>query len=115
MKAAVDELKSQEDAFTAQLQVLEGKATDESASTVSKNKAAAELAQLKQENPMPLRKAKITQEAALRKVEKERKAVEAAIAALEEQKLKVEQAEKDIQDKVKEAEEFLEQVKKKGK
>jgi hypothetical protein len=36
-----------------------------------RNKAANELAQLKAENPMPLRKAKITQEAALRKVEKQ--------------------------------------------
>ncbi len=49
-----------------------------------------ELAQLKQEDPLPLRKAKVTQEAALRKVEKERKAAEAATAALEEQTRNVE-------------------------
>jgi hypothetical protein len=34
---------------------------------------------LKQEDPMPLRKAKITQEAVLRKVEKERKLAEVMI------------------------------------
>lgn len=37
-------------------------------SQVAKSKAAAELAQAKQEDPLPLRKAKITQEAALKKV-----------------------------------------------
>lgn len=45
---------------------------------------------MKQEDPLPLRRAKVTQEAALRKVEKERKAAEAATAALEEQTRNVE-------------------------
>jgi hypothetical protein len=43
---------------------------------VARNKAAAELAQVKNENPLPLRRAKITQDAALRKVEKDGKAAE---------------------------------------
>jgi len=81
LRAAVDDLKSQEDAYQSQLKELERKSQDSSASTVAKSKAANELAQLKGENPLPLRKAKITQEAALRKVEKERKAAEAATAA----------------------------------
>jgi len=70
---------------------------------------------------MPLRKAKITQEAALRKVEKERKAVEAAKESakmareqLEKQKAELEVAENDCRQKLQEAEEFLEDVKKKG-
>jgi hypothetical protein len=83
VKAAVDDLKKQEDTFANQMKTLEQKSTDPSGGTVSKSKAAAELAQLKQENPLPLRKAKITQEAALRKVEKERKAQEAATAVAE--------------------------------
>lgn len=57
LRTAIDELKSQEDSYKQAIQNLEGKATDPNASTVQKNKAAAELAQLKQEDPMPLRKA----------------------------------------------------------
>lgn len=60
-RAAVDELKSQEDKYNKQVSDLEAKSKDANASTVSKNKAAAELAQLKQEDPLPLRKAKISQ------------------------------------------------------
>jgi len=73
LKAAVDDLHNQEQAYNNQIKNFEAKSTDQSASLVSRNKAANELAQLKQENPLPLRKAKITQEAALRRVEKERK------------------------------------------
>ena len=43
-------------------------------------KAKNELAQLKGEDPLPLRRAKITQEAALRKVQKQRKLAEDAEA-----------------------------------
>ena len=66
LRAAVDDLKKQEDAYKGQISTLEAKAHDANASTVSKNKAAAELAQLKQEDPLPLRRAKITNESALR-------------------------------------------------
>jgi len=71
----------QEEEYKNKVSVLEAKAQDSSLSTVQKSKAVNELAQLKGEDPLPLRKAKITQEAALRKVEKERKAAEAATAA----------------------------------
>jgi myosin heavy subunit len=76
LKVAVKELKAQEDAYNNKIAELEGKVKDLAASTVSKNKAANELAQLKGEDPLPLRRAKITQEAALRKVEKEKKITE---------------------------------------
>lgn len=49
---------------------------------MKKSKASNELAQLKSEDPLPLRRAKITQEAALRKVGKQRLAVEAQENAL---------------------------------
>jgi hypothetical protein len=68
VKAAVEELKKQEDSYNNQISTLEAKTKDPSASTVAKSKAANELAQLKGEDPLPLRKAKITQEASLRKV-----------------------------------------------
>lgn len=48
---------------------------------VQKNKAVQELAQLKAEDPLPLRKAKITQDAAVRKAEKAAKALEEATVA----------------------------------
>jgi len=93
LKGAVEELKRQEDTFNNQVKTLEAKSKDTSGSMVVRNKAAAELSQLKAEDPLPLRKAKITQEAALRKVEKERRVTE---------------------DKLAEAQAYLEEVKKKG-
>ena len=61
MRAAVDELKRQEDSYAIQCSDLETKSKDSGASLVTRNKAANELAQLKQEDPLPLRKAKISQ------------------------------------------------------
>lgn len=83
LKAAVDDLKAQETAYAEKIKTLETKANDASASVVTKNKAANELAQVKSEDPLPLRKAKITQEASLKKTEKERKAAEKATVNLE--------------------------------
>jgi len=81
LRAAVEDLRKQEEDYKHKVSTLEAKSQDSSLSTVQKSKAVNELAQLKGEDPLPLRKAKITQEAALRKVEKERKAAEAATAA----------------------------------
>jgi len=79
-KAALGELKAQEDAYHGQIKVLEQRSNDSSLSTVQKSKAVNELAQLKSQDPLPLRQAKITQEAKVKRVEKERKAQEAATA-----------------------------------
>eukprot|EP01105_Mastigella_eilhardi_P009929 TRINITY_DN232_c0_g1_i1.p2 TRINITY_DN232_c0_g1~~TRINITY_DN232_c0_g1_i1.p2 ORF type:complete len:353 (-),score=153.21 TRINITY_DN232_c0_g1_i1:74-1111(-) len=127
-QAAVDELHMQEQTYQDKISTLEAKANDASATTVSRSRAANELAQVKGEDPLPLRKAKITQEAALRKVQKERKAAEAATAVAEQkiaqaeeatkqaehQAQLVEQAVGDAQTKVDECIEFLEEVKRKG-
>jgi hypothetical protein len=75
-RVAVDEFKKQEDSYQNACKALEARSTDPAVSLVQRNKAGAELAQMKQEDPMPLRKAKISQEACLRRVEKERKATE---------------------------------------
>jgi len=102
-----------------------------------RSKASNLLAQLKQEDPMPIRKAKITQEAALKKMKKERRAgesatdialqaateaekarqaedatkeAEARTEALKLQKLKVEEAFKDADARLKEAMDFLEEA-----
>jgi len=78
LEDAVNELKRQEDEYKHKCETLEAHSKDNSMTIVARNKAANELAQLKAENPLPLRKAKITQEAALRKVQKQKKATEEA-------------------------------------
>jgi len=69
-KAALEELHKQEKEYNDKVSSLEAKSTDSSLSTVQKNKAANELQQLKSEDPLPLRKAKINQGATVRKCEK---------------------------------------------
>jgi len=92
-KKAAAELKAQEDAHAKAIAALEAKAHDEHLGMVARNKAANELAQLKEKDPTPLRKAKITTEAAVRRVD-------AAV--------------KETQNKLKEALDYLEKVKKMG-
>jgi len=125
--AAVNDLKAQEDAYQRQITELTQK-SEQGDSIVAKNKAKQELAQLKQENPLPLRKAKITAEAALRKVEKQRKEVEAVTQKLEEATRELENAKKESEKRTREVEQlvrkteeqmqqaldFLEEVKRKG-
>ena len=93
---------------------LEQKSKDPNASTVARSKAANELAQLKGEDPLPLRKSKITQDAALRKVEKEKKIVAEAIAAAEDKATKVEAAVREAEVKFNEAQEYLQRVQQNG-
>jgi len=106
LKSAVKELQQQEDSYKMKIEDLTRKSTQET-SIVAKNKASQELAQLKQENPLPLRKAKITQEAALRKVEKQRKEVEEATRS-------VEAAVQKTEEKMLEAQNYLQEIKRKG-
>jgi len=73
LAAAVADLAKQEEDYKSQIRALEAKAHDAHLGVVAKGKAGNELAQLKEKDPLPLRKAKITQEAALHAVEKERK------------------------------------------
>jgi len=128
LRKAVEDLASQENAYRTQLEELTKKSTAEGSSTVAKSKAAAELSQLKQEDPLPLRKAKLTQEAALRKVEKQRKEAEfstqqALKRTAESEKLtelvknktkQVERLVRETEQKVFEAQAYLEEIKKKG-
>jgi len=90
LEVAVAELHRQQEAFDSKLASLDAIANDESASTVKKSKASNEAAQMRAEDPLPLRKAKITQEAALRKVEKQQKQVDKAIADNEAKQVQLE-------------------------
>jgi len=114
LQSAVESLRAEETAYNNKVNELTQKSQDASASLVARNKAANELAQVKGEDPLPLRKAKITQEAALRKVEKERKAAEIATAALESRTRQVEAAVVEAEGKLREAEDYLQEVKSRG-
>lgn len=98
LEAALREVKSQE--TTYQGKIADARKRSEEGGAVSRGKASAELAQLLAEDPLPLRKAKITLEAAQKRAEKARapflEATERAEAAF------------------KEAEAYLEEVSKKG-
>jgi len=135
LKAAVDDLDRQEADYKGRIAAAETKANNASLGAVQRNKAKNEVAQLKAEDPLPLRKAKITQEAALKRVQKERQKAEAATkvaegkhtesvaaaaaaaaaeAELEAQTKQLEEAQADLQKKFDEAAEALSAVKKKG-
>lgn len=70
---AADEFEKQEQAYNEKIKKLEDKVNDKNLSTVKRGSVVAKLAALKSEDPLPLRKAKITQGAALKKVKKEKK------------------------------------------
>merc|ERR1712137_3483 len=81
LEAALAEVKAQEDAYNQKKAELERKSTE--GGVVSQNKAKAELAQHLAEDPLPLRRAKITQEAAVKKAERATKAAAEAVVAAE--------------------------------
>lgn len=89
LQKALDELKQEEDAFNKKTEELKAKIEKETG-IVKKNKAQAELSQHMESDPLPLRKAKITCEAAKKKSEKARAEAE---SAAEEMKKKMEEAE----------------------
>lgn len=76
MTAALEEVRAQEDAYNARTEELKKKS--EEGGVVTRNKAKNELAQHLAEDPLPLRKAKITLEAATKRAEKARAPFEAA-------------------------------------
>jgi len=76
LELALGEVQRQEAERDAKTKDLTAKS--QSGGVVSRNKAAAELAQHLAEDPLPLRKAKITLEAAVKKAEKATKAAEEA-------------------------------------
>jgi len=125
LEAALAELKAQEDAYNNKTEELKRKS--EEGGVVSRNKAKNELAQHLGEDPLPLRRAKINQEAAVRKAEKAAKAAAEAVVASEaaaqkaseavqasvEAKAAAEAAVEVARQKVAEAEAYLEEVKSK--
>jgi len=103
------DVKAQESARDARTAELQRKSTE--GGVVQQNKAKNELAQHLAEDPLPLRKAKITLEAALKRAEKARAPFEAATRAAEAARQAAEEALEDASRKVAEAEAYLEEVK----
>jgi len=106
-KAALEELRAQEKAFEDKKAALEKTKNDTSIGIVKRNSAANQLDQMLSEDPLPLRKAKINQAAAVKKSERATKAAEAAEA-------KAEAAVKNAEAKLQEALEFLQRAKASG-
>jgi len=109
LEAALAEVKSQEDAYNSRTEELKQKS--ETGGVVSRNKAANELAQHLAEDPLPLRKAKITLEAARKRAEKTRAPFEAATKEAEAARQIADKALADARAKVQEAENYLNEVK----
>eukprot|EP01101_Sappina_pedata_P011573 TRINITY_DN77_c2_g2_i3.p2 TRINITY_DN77_c2_g2~~TRINITY_DN77_c2_g2_i3.p2 ORF type:complete len:335 (-),score=186.86 TRINITY_DN77_c2_g2_i3:85-1089(-) len=116
--SALADVKSQEDTRNKRTEDLKRKS--EEGGVVSQNKAKNELAQHLAEDPLPLRKAKVTLEAALKKAERARapfeaatKIAEAARHAAEEAVRAADEAVERCRERVKETEDFLEEVKRK--
>ena len=70
VERALADVKAEEDAYNGKIN--DATRRSEEGGVVSRNKAKAELAQLQAEDPLPLRKAKITLEAAQKRAEKAR-------------------------------------------
>jgi len=93
-RAADADLKRQQDEIANKAKSLEAKIANPSTGAVAKGQAVQELAALKGADPLPLRKAKITQEAAVRKVEAERKVAEGERIKAQEVRKKAEEERK---------------------
>merc|ERR1712137_621558 len=109
LEAALAEVKAQEDAYNSKTEELKKKS--ETGGVVSRNKAANELAQHLAEDPLPLRRAKITLEAARKRAEKTRAPFEAATKEAEAARQIADKALADARAKVQEAENYLKEVK----
>jgi len=109
LEAALADVKAKEDEYNNKTELLKKKG--EEGNVVQANKAKAELAQHLQEDPLPLRKAKVTVEAARKKAEKARAPFEAATKLAEAARAKAEEALEQTRKRVDEAEAYLAEVK----
>ena len=106
-KRCLAELHKEEELYNGKCSALEAISNDTTKGVVAKNKAKNELAQLKAEDPLPLRRAKINQGAAVRKSER---AAKIAVDA----RLEAEGALNDAEEAFATAEKFLAEVRSKS-
>jgi len=107
LKQCVDEIEEMEAKRAKKIEKLDLTINDKRKSSVSIGRATLEKEGLLSQDPLPLRKAKITQNAQLKKVKKARKPFKKATAAAE-------AAQKDSEEKNQEALDFLNKLKSKG-
>jgi len=111
LEKSLADLHAQEDAYNKKTEDLTRKS--EEGGVVAQNKAKAELAQHKAEDPLPLRRAKITNEAAVKKAEKATTAAKAAVEAAINAKAEAEKAVEAAKVSLEKAEAYLKEVKNK--
>mmetsp|Transcript_9202 Transcript_9202/g.12414 ORF Transcript_9202/g.12414 Transcript_9202/m.12414 type:complete len:325 (+) Transcript_9202:56-1030(+) len=109
LEAARDDVKRQENAYNQKTEEL--KATSESGGVVSRNKAKVQLEAHLAEDPLPLRKAKLTLEASQKKADKARAPFQQKTAIAEEARKQVEVAVAEAAARMQEAEDFLQAAK----
>jgi DNA polymerase III gamma/tau subunit len=83
LEKALKDLHEQEDAYKKKTEELTTRSEDESTGVVQRNKAKNELSQHLAKDPLPLSRAKITQEAAVKKADKAAQAASDARKAAE--------------------------------
>jgi len=110
LKAALNDLHEQERAYQERIEQLTARSEDTNLGVVQRNKAKNELAQHLAEDPLPLRRAKLTTEAATKKAEKARIASEEAAELAEQARLDSEARASECEAKFDEAQTFLEEI-----
>jgi len=81
---ALNRVKEEEDSFYSKVEELKSKALNQSLGIVQRNKAKAELAVLQTQDPLPLRKARIENEHAIKQYEKMREKAEISLKMADE-------------------------------
>lgn len=114
LAAAVADLEAQEKAIADKKAGFQAIIDDEGKSSMKRNMAKNELAQMEAEDPLPLRKAKITQKAALKKADKAAKKAAEELAAAEAAEAKAAEAKAEAEQAFKDAEQALQDLKAKG-
>jgi len=104
LEAALNELHAQEDAYRRRSEELQARIDDPNLGVVQKNKAKNELSQHTAQDPLPLRQAKLTTEAAERKADKVRKPFKETREIAEQARAKAERTAHDAVNARKEAE-----------
>lgn len=91
-ESALKDVQNQEEKANTKIKELEDIASNDALGIVKRNRAKAELAQIRNEDPLPLRTAKIQNEAAVRRLAKATKSARQAAIAAEHAKKKAKES-----------------------
>ena len=110
VKQALAELQREEDAYKEQCDKLEAIGNDDTKGIVARNRAKNELAQLKCKDPLPLQRAKINQEAVVRRQQRATRSAGQARAAAQQARAAAEASRKEAESARAEAEHAAEEA-----